>query len=251
MKNFIKSDHSCPDEQHEVCTGRDRCGQVKKVRNFLILLGFAMVAATYLAVFPDANQLRSLQAQVKPFASLYANPKKLDKALSLVNEKKQAVLLSEIINKQWMLLLFNNAQCNANCVAELAKLNQIIKKSKNEEKTQAIYISADPKRDIVKFSKLNGSINPNFLSLAIDNKNLEKISEELGIHPEVIHKKSELKQGQKQNADPTNQSNAFLDKPSAGFFLVNPDFELTATLSTANSSEQIAKTLDLIIQTLN
>jgi len=84
----------------------------------LILLGFAMVAATYLAVFPDANQLRSLQAQVKPFASLYSNPKKLDKVMSLVNEKKQAVLLSEVINKQWMLLLFNNAQCNASCIAK-------------------------------------------------------------------------------------------------------------------------------------
>lgn len=251
MKNFIKPEHSCPDEQYEVCTGKNRCGQVKKVRNSLIVLGFAMVAVAYLALFPEANQLRSLQAQVKPYASLYANPKNLVGVLTLVDDKKQTLSLSETINKHWALLFFGYTHCLDDCPAGLTKLDQVIKQSKNAKKIQTVFISIDPQRDIGKLSKFVQRFNPGFLSLAIDTKDLEKVSKEMGIHHEIMRTKSKLKNDYKQHADMSRHSNNNLVEHSANFFLVSPDFELTAAFSTAYNSGQIAKALDLIIQTLN
>jgi hypothetical protein len=56
---------------------KNNCGQIRKTRNSFIMLGISMLVLAYFLLIPGAEQLRDLQAQVKPTVSLYSNPKPL------------------------------------------------------------------------------------------------------------------------------------------------------------------------------
>lgn len=258
MKNFIENDHACSDEKFETCTGKGRCVQIKKTRNSIIWLGVAMVVLAYLLLIPDANKIKELSKQVSPAASLYSNPKSLQGKFGLIDDKRNTVLLSEVAKDKWSILYFGYASCPDVCPADLETLNQTLSMMSYADKLQVIFVSVDPKRDAGNLDAFTKRFNTDFIGLSAEEGVLANMTKALGIYHEVEktkqraltedhgnHKKMAKKHNSQKDMEISNNNH------TAGYFLLNPDLELTGLLTNPHHAPKMAKALDLIIETLD
>lgn len=257
MKNFIETDHSCSDEQFETCTGKGRCMQIKKTRNSIIWLGFAIVALAYFLLIPNANQIKELSKQVNPTASLYSNPKSLQGKFPLIDDQRNTVTLADVGKGQWTILYFGYASCPDVCPTDLATLSQTLRLMKHAEKLQVVFISVDPKRDVGNLTAFTKRFNASFIGLSAEDDVLASMTRALGVYHEVEktkqravaddhsqHEKMAMGKGKKMGSN-------YLINHTASYLLLNPNLELTGLLTNPHRAPKMAAALDLIIETLD
>lgn len=240
--------------------------QTKKTRNTIIGLGVGIIVLAYFLLVPNANQLKNLQKQVSPTASLYSSPKILDGNLTLINDNHKAIALSEVVNNKWSLLYFGYTSCPDVCPTDLAILNQTIRKMDQAEKLQVVFISVDPSRDIGKLKEFVGRFNADFVGLSAKDEDLTKLTKTLGVYHEIAQTKQRASQdhsnhspksdNKKMTMNMKGHSNHspksdYLVDHTASYLLLNPNLELVGLLTNPHSAKKMAPALDLILKTLD
>ena len=247
------------------CT-TDNCGQIKKTRNTIIGFGVGMLILAYLLLIPSADQLKDLQKQVSPTASLYSNPKVLDGALSLIDDDHKKVVLSEMANNKWSLLYFGYTSCPDVCPTDLAILNQTIGKMNQADKLQIVFVSVDPARDIGKLKEFVGRFNTDFVGLSAKDEDLTRLTKAMGIYHEIAQTKQrasqdhsnhvstadnkEMAMNMKDHSNHVSKAD-YLVNHTASYLLLNPNIELVGLLTNPHDASKMAPALDLIIEALD
>ena len=239
MKNFITTNHSFDDEQADVCNTEGRCVQIKKTRNLIIWLGVGMIVLTYLLLVLGANQIKTLHSQVTPSVSLYSNPLSLEDKFPLLNDDKSATTLAEVANNKWTILYFGYTSCPDVYPKGLNILDQTINMMRSAERLNVVFISVDPENDIGQLTDFTKQFNPNFVGLSANESVLTEMSKNLGLYREI----SKIKQRSQSQDSQIERANSYL--------LLSPELELTGLLEAPHDVVKMAKSLDLIIQTLD
>lgn len=239
MKNFITTNHTYDDEQTDVCNTEGRCVQIKKTRNLIIWLGVGMIALSYLLLVPGANQIKLLHSQVTPSVSLYSNPLSLEDKFPLLNDDNNATTLDELANNKWTILYFGYTSCPDVYPKGLNILNQTLNMMQSADRLNVVFISVDPENDIGNLSNFAKGFNPDFIGLSAKESVLTDMSKRLGLYREI----SKIKQRSQSQEAPIERANSYL--------LLSPELELTGLLEAPHDAVKMAKSLDLIIQTLD
>lgn len=242
------------------------CDQIKKTRNTVIGMGAGIIVLAYFLLVPNANQLKDLQKQVSPTASLYSNPKVLDGNLSLIDDDHKKVVLSEVVNKKWSLLYFGYTSCPDVCPTDLAILNQTVGKMDQADKLQVVFISVDPARDIGKLKEFVGRFNTDFVGLSAKDEDLTRLTKTLGVYHEIAQTKQrasqdhsnhvstadnkEMAMNMKDHSSPMPKAD-YLVNHTASYLLLNPNLELVGLLTNPHDASKMAPALDLIIEALD
>ena len=233
----------------ETCTAENKCSQVKKTRNSIIWLGIGIIALAYFLLVPSANQLKDLQKQVNPTASLYSNPKSLQGKFPLIDDNRNIVSLSEVANGKWTILYFGYTSCPDVCPTDLATLNQTFVLMKQADKLQVVFVSVDPKRDVGRLNAFTKRFNTSFVGLSAEDEVLANFTKALGVYHEISKTKQKASQDHKDMK--MKADNNYLVNHTASYLLLNPNLELTGLLTNPHYAKKMAVALDLIIETLD
>lgn len=239
--------------------------QIKKTRNTIIGLGVGIIVLAYFLLAPNANQLKNLQKQVSPTASLYSSPKALDGNLPLINDNHKTITLSEVANNKWSLLYFGYTSCPDVCPIDLAILNQTVGRMDQAEKLQVVFVSVDPARDIGKLKEFVGRFNAGFVGLSAKDEELTRLTKALGVYHEIAQTKQRASQDHSQHSVEkddgkmtmpmkemkTAKKDNYLVNHTASYLLLNPSLKLTGLLTNPHHAKKMASALDLIIETLD
>jgi Uncharacterized protein SCO1/SenC/PrrC, involved in biogenesis of respiratory and photosynthetic systems len=229
---------------------KNNCGQIRKTRNSFIMLGISMLVLAYFLLIPGAEQLRDLQAQVKPTVSLYSNPKPLGEKFPLINDEGQIISLAEAVKNKWAILYFGYTSCPDVCPTDLATLNQTLKSMQYADKLQIVFISVDPNRDVGRLSDFTQKFNSKFIGLSAKEEVLNKMTKMLGVYHEVSQTKQRATKNH-SNHKAMKTNNNYLINHTASYLLLNPKLELIGLLTNPHYAKKMAKALDLIIETLD
>ena len=250
MKNSIEADQS---NDNGACASDGKCVQIKKTRNSIIWLAAVIVVLAYLFLIPGANQIKELSKEVNPTASLYSNPKPLKGKFPLINDNRNIVMLSDVAKDKWSILYFGYASCPDVCPTDLATLNQTLGMMKHADKLQVIFVSVDPKRDVGNLNAFTGRFNAGFIGLSAEESVLRSMTKTLGVYHEVEKTKQRALTEDHNKPKDMNMvmNNNYLINHTASYLLLNSNLELTGLLTNPHRAPEMAKALDLIIETLD
>jgi protein SCO1/2 len=138
---------------------------------------------------------------------------------------------NERLQGHWSFMFFGYTHCPDICPTTLATLNQTMERITqlgDAEKTQVVFVSVDPERDVqdtlksyVKF------FNPEFIGLTGTQEAISGLTKNLGI----LHIKT---------ANP-NDPDSYLMDHSASVLLIGPDGDLRALFGAPHQAEKIAE----------
>ncbi len=232
----------------------------------IILIGVA--AFFYLNGKPSIGELKN---SVAPAASLYTQAKSSSDKLHFINDKSDAVHLSDLTQGKWALLYFGYASCPDICPVDLSKINLTYQMMDNKDSLQVVFISVDPSRDIGKLDKFASTFNPSFLGLTAYQDELMSISKSLGVYHEVVesqklaqedhsshgengehdHKNNDMDSDMDNSDSHTSAKTAHYDiDHTSSYLLFSPDLKLTALLTSPHEPTAMAKAIDEIIEAL-
>ena len=240
----------------------------------IILIGVA--AFFYLNGKPSIGELKN---SVAPAASLYPQAKSVSDKLNFINDRSDAVHLSDLTQGKWALLYFGYTSCPDICPVDLSKINLTYQMMDNKDSLQVVFISVDPNRDIGKLNKFASAFNPSFLGLTAYQDELMSISKSLGVYHEVVesqklaqedhssHGESGEHDHEDNDMDSDTDSHEGHDMDSSdshtstktahyeidhtsSYLLFNPDLKLTALLTSPHEPAPMAKAIDEIIEAL-
>ncbi len=101
-------------------------------------------------------------------------------AVTLLDQHKQAFPMSKL-KGNWNLMFFGFTNCPDICPTTLTTMKQVEKRL-TEQNFRYIFVSLDPKRDTSDTLKeYMEFLNPDFIGLTGDKKNIDKLTEALGI----------------------------------------------------------------------
>ena len=135
---------------------------------------------------PTAGPIERLKKSVAPAASLYPQAKSASDKLNFINDRSDAVHLSDLTQGKWALLYFGYTSCPDICPVDLSKINLTYQMMDNKDSLQVVFISVDPSRDIGRLDKFASAFNPSFLGLTAHQDELMSISRSLGVYHEVV-----------------------------------------------------------------
>ncbi len=240
----------------------------------IILIGVA--AFFYFSGKPSIDELKN---SVAPTASLYPQAKSVSDKLNFINDRSDAVHLSDLTQGKWALLYFGYTSCPDICPIDLSKINLTYQMMNNKDSLQVVFISVDPSRDIGKLDKFASAFNPSFLGLTAYQDELMSISRSLGVYHEVVesqklaqedhssHGESGEHDHEDNDMDSDTDSHEGQDMDSSdshtstktahydidhtsSYLLFNPDLKLTALLTSPHEPVPMAKAIDEIIEAL-
>lgn len=240
----------------------------------IILIGVA--AFFYFSGKPSIDELKN---SVAPTASLYPQAKSVSDKLNFINDRSDAVHLSDLTQGKWALLYFGYASCPDICPIDLSKINLTYQMMDNKDSLQVVFISVDPSRDIGGLDNFVSAFNPSFLGLTAYQDELMSISRSLGVYHEVVesqklaqedhsdhgesgehdHEDNDMDsdmdshEGQDMHSSDSHTSTktAHYDiDHTSSYLLFNPDLKLTALLTSPHEPAPMAKAIDKIIETL-
>jgi len=242
---------------------------------FLIVL-IGVAAFFYFGGKPSIGELKN---SVAPAASLYPQAKSVSDKLNFINDKSDAVHLSDLTQGKWALLYFGYTSCPDICPIDLSKINLTYQMMDNKDSLQVVFISVDPNRDIGRLDKFASAFNPSFLGLTAYQNELMSISRSLGVYHEVVesqklaqedhssHGESGEHDHEDNDMDSDTDSHEGHDMDSgdghtstktahyeidhtSSYLLFNPDLKLTALLTSPHEPAPMAKAIDEIIEAL-
>ncbi|MCS5588496.1 MAG: SCO family protein [Candidatus Thioglobus sp.] len=242
---------------------------------FLIVL-IGVAAFFYFGGKPSIGELKN---SVAPAASLYPQAKSVSDKLNFINDRSDAVHLSDLTQGKWALLYFGYTSCPDICPVDLSKINLTYQMMDNKDSLQVVFISVDPSRDIGRLNKFASAFNPSFLGLTAYQDELMTISRSLGVYHEVVesqklaqedhssHGESGEHDHEDNDMDSDTDSHEDHDMDSidnhtstktvhyeidhtSSYLLFNPDLKLTALLTSPHEPAPMAKAIDEIIEAL-
>ena len=242
---------------------------------FLIVL-IGVAAFFYFGGKPSIGELKN---SVAPAASLYPQAKSVSDKLNFINDRSDAVHLSDLTQGKWALLYFGYTSCPDICPIDLSKINLTYQMMDNKDSLQVVFISVDPNRDIGRLDKFASAFNPSFLGLTAYQDELMSISRSLGVYHEVVesqklaqedhssHGESGEHDHEDNDMDSDTDSHEGHDMDSgdghtstktahyeidhtSSYLLFNPDLKLTALLTSPHEPAPMAKAIDEIIEAL-
>ena len=242
---------------------------------FLIVL-IGVAAFFYFGGKPSIGELKN---SVAPAASLYPQAKSVSDKLNFINDKSDAVHLSDLTQGKWALLYFGYTSCPDICPIDLSKINLTYQMMDNKDSLQVVFISVDPSRDIGALDNFASAFNPSFLGLTAHQDELMSISRSLGVYHEVVesqklaqedhssHGESGEHDHEDNDMDSDTDSHEGHDMDSgdghtstktahyeidhtSSYLLFNPDLKLTALLTSPHEPAPMAKAIDEIIEAL-
>ena len=242
---------------------------------FLIVL-IGVAAFFYFGGKPSIGELKN---SVAPAASLYPQAKSVSDKLNFINDRSDAVHLSDLTQGKWALLYFGYTSCPDICPIDLSKINLTYQMMDNKDSLQVVFISVDPSRDIGGLDKFASAFNPSFLGLTAYQDELMTISRSLGVYHEVVesqklaqedhssHGESGEHDHEDNDMDSDTDSHEDHDMDSSdshtstktahyeidhtsSYLLFNPDLKLTALLTSPHEPVPMAKAIDKIIEAL-
>ena len=240
----------------------------------IILIGVA--AFFYFGGKPSIDELKN---SVAPAASLYPQAKSVSDKLNFINDRSDAVHLSDLTQGKWALLYFGYTSCPDICPIDLSKINLTYQMMNNKDSLQVVFISVDHSRDIGRLDKFASAFNPSFLGLTAYQDELMSISRSLGVYHEVVesqklaqedhssHGESGEHDHEDNDMDSDTDSHEGHDMDSSdshtstktahyeidhtsSYLLFNPDLKLTALLTSPHEPAPMAKAIDEIIEAL-
>jgi protein SCO1/2 len=122
---------------------------------------------------------------------------------------------------------------------------------KHADKLQVIFVSVDPKRDVGNLNTFIGRFNAGFIGLSAEESVLRSITKTLGVYHEVEKTKQRALTEDKPKDMNMVMNNNYLINHTASYLLLNPNLELTGLLTNPHRAPEMAKALDLIIETLD
>jgi protein SCO1/2 len=242
---------------------------------FLIIL-IGVAAFFYFGGKPSIDELKN---SVAPAASLYPQAKSVSDKLNFINDRSDAVHLSDLTQGKWALLYFGYTSCPDICPIDLSKINLTYQMMNNKDSLQVVFISVDHSRDIGRLDKFASAFNPSFLGLTAYQDELMSISKSLGVYHEVVESQklaqedhsSHGESGEHDHEDndmdsdmdsheghdmdssdshtSTKTAHYEIDHTSS-YLLFNPDLKLTALLTSPHEPAPMAKAIDEIIEAL-
>jgi protein SCO1/2 len=242
---------------------------------FLIVL-IGVASFFYFGGKPSISELKN---SVAPAASLYPQAKSVSDKLNFINDRSDAVHLSDLTQGKWALLYFGYTSCPDICPIDLSKINLTYQMMDNKDSLQVVFISVDPSRDIGRLDKFASAFNPSFLGLTAYQDELMSISRSLGVYHEVVESQKLAQKDHSDNGesgehdhedndmDSDMDSHEVQDMDSSGshtstktahydidhtssYLLFNPDLKLTALLTSPHEPAPMAKAIDEIIEAL-
>jgi len=240
---------------------------------FLIVL-IGVAAFFYFGGKPSIGELKN---SVAPAASLYPQAKSVSDKLNFINDRSDAVHLSDLTQGKWALLYFGYTSCPDICPIDLSKINLTYQMMNNKDSLQVVFISVDPSRDIGRLDKFASAFNPSFLGLTAYQDELMSISRSLGVYHEVVesqklaqedhssHGKSGEHDHEDMDSDTDSHEGHDMDSSdshtstktahyeidhTSSYLLFNPDLKLTALLTSPHEPAPMAKAIDEIIEAL-
>jgi protein SCO1/2 len=138
---------------------------------------------------------------------------------------------NERLQGHWSFMFFGYTHCPDICPTTLATLNQTMEQITqlgDADKTQVVFVSVDPERDIQ--DKLKGYVkffNPEFIGLTGTQEAIDGLTRDLGI----LHVK----------ADNPNDPNSYLMDHTASVLLIGPEGDLRALFGAPHQADQIAE----------
>ena len=242
---------------------------------FLIVL-IGVAAFFYFGGKPSIDELKN---SVAPAASLYPQAKSVSDKLNFINDRSDAVHLSDLTQGKWALLYFGYTSCPDICPIDLSKINLTYQMMDNKDSLQVVFISVDHSRDIGRLDKFASAFNPSFLGLTAYQDELMSISRSLGVYHEVVesqklaqedhssHGESGEHDHEDNDMDSDTDSHEGHDMDSSdshtstktahyeidhtsSYLLFNPDLKLTALLTSPHEPAPMAKAIDAIIEAL-
>jgi len=241
----------------------------------IILIGVA--AFFYFGGKPSIDELKN---SVAPAASLYPQAKSVSDKLNFINDRSDAVHLSDLTQGKWALLYFGYTSCPDICPIDLSKINLTYQMMNNKDSLQVVFISVDHSRDIGRLDKFASAFNPSFLGLTAYQDELMSISRSLGVYHEVVESQKlaqedhsshgesgESGEHDHEDMDSDTDSHEGHDMDSSdshtstktahyeidhtsSYLLFNPDLKLTALLTSPHEPAPMAKAIDEIIEAL-
>jgi protein SCO1/2 len=216
----------------------------------IILIGVA--AFFYFSGKPSIDELKN---SVAPTASLYPQAKSVSDKLNFINDRSDAVHLSDLTQGKWALLYFGYTSCPDICPIDLSKINLTYQMMDNKDSLQVVFISVDPSRDIGALDNFVSAFNPSFLGLTAHQDELMSISRSLGVYHEVVESQKLAQEDHSDNGESgdsyTSTKTAHYDiDHTSSYLLFNPDLKLTALLTSPHEPAPMAKAIDEIIETL-
>ena len=233
----------------------------KPAQIFLVLLVTIASIVTFLALSgkPSISELKN---SVAPAASLYPQAKSVSEKLNFINDKSEAVNLSELTKDKWALLYFGYASCPDVCPIDLSKINLTYQLMENNESLQVVFISVDPSRDLGSLSNFAGAFNSSFQGLTANQTELISISKTLGVYHEVVKSQKLAQEDHSSHDENHSHGNDNSDSRSqteskhydidhtSSYLLFSPDLKLTALLTSPHEPAPMAKAIDEIIVAL-
>jgi len=243
---------------------------------FLIVL-IGVAAFFYFGGKPSIGELKN---SVAPAASLYPQAKSVSDKLNFINDRSDAVHLSDLTQGKWALLYFGYTSCPDICPIDLSKINLTYQMMNNKDSLQVVFISVDHSRDIGRLDKFASAFNPSFLGLTAYQDELMSISRSLGVYHEVVESQKlaqedhsshgesgESGEHDHEDMDSDTDSHEGHDMDSSdshtstktahyeidhtsSYLLFNPDLKLTALLTSPHEPAPMAKAIDEIIEAL-
>lgn len=141
------------------------------------------------------------------------------------------------LKKHWTFLFFGFTNCGYVCPTTMAILNQVYQKLEQEHKSQEIKIvlvTIDPERDdVAKMNTYVHSFNKNFMGVTGNKKELDQLSQQLGILAMKIPGK-------------TNPKKDYSINHTGAILLLDPEGELYASFGMPHNAEQIVHDFDMI-----
>ena len=241
----------------------------------IILIGVA--AFFYFGGKPSIDELKN---SVAPAASLYPQAKSVSDKLNFINDRSDAVHLSDLTQGKWALLYFGYTSCPDICPIDLSKINLTYQMMNNKDSLQVVFISVDHSRDIGRLDKFASAFNPSFLGLTAYQDELMSISRSLGVYHEVVESQKlaqedhsshgesgESGEHDHEDMDSDTDSHEGHDMDSSdshtstktahyeidhtsSYLLFSPDLKLTALLTSPHEPTAMAKAIDEIIEAL-
>ena len=238
----------------------------------IILIGVA--AFFYFGGKPSIDELKN---SVAPAASLYPQAKSVSDKLNFINDRSDAVHLSDLTQGKWALLYFGYTSCPDICPIDLSKINLTYQMMDNKDSLQVVFISVDPSRDIGGLDKFASAFNPSFLGLTAYQDELMSISRSLGVYHEVVESQKLAQEDHSSHGESGEHDHEDMDSDTdsheghdmdssdshtstktahyeidhtSSYLLFNPDLKLTALLTSPHEPAPMAKAIDEIIEAL-
>jgi len=185
----------------------------------LILL-FAVILATFLLQQTEPTPFEFESREGIPVMS----PAIPVPAVTLIDQHKQAFPMSKL-KGNWNLMFFGFTNCPDICPTTLSTMKQV-KKRLVQQDFRYIFVSLDPKRDTSDTLKeYMDFFNPEFIGLTGDKKEIDKLSETLG----VIY-----------DFEGDTSSDEYLVNHYAAILVIDPQARLRAHILPPHSVDKVA-----------